>query len=278
MIPPARYTESEWPVMRNLVEGLLDHQRPHTGHGIVEADVTDVLATIGRLQRELRVAISFHAHVLHILGQVAIEHPGVLTYRRGRRLLVFDDADIATTIERKPPDGPPYVAVYTVRAAQAKSMAEINWELRAAVRTDQSDSDEVRRRRRLAAMPRFARNWFWRRMSRDPLLLRSFYGNIGVTALSGPTLRRGSWAFPPNVCTTTIAVSPAAARLALDADGRPVERKVVTLAISGDHLIMDGIPHAMFANRLAERLESAESLNDEFVAETRQLMVERPVE
>jgi hypothetical protein len=277
VIPPARYTESEWPVLRNLVEGFLDHQRPHTCHGLVEADVTDVLAAIGRRQRELRVAVSFHAHALHALGAVAMEHRGVLTYRRGRRLLVFDDADIATTIERKQPDGTAYVAVYTVRGAQAKSLAEINWELREAVRTDQSTSEEVRRRRRLAAMPRVARNWIWRRMLRDPLLLRDFYGTIGLTAVSGPTLRRSSWAFPPNVCTTTVAISPATARVRLDPEGRPVERRIVTVTISSDHLIMDGIPHAMFGDRLAERLESVAAFDDGFVEETRRLMEGRPI-
>jgi hypothetical protein len=40
---------------------------------------------------------------------------------------------------------------------------------------------------------------------------------------------------------------------------------------------MDGIPHAMFGDRLAERLESVAAFDDGFVEETRRLMEERPV-
>ena len=63
-----------------------------------------------------------------------------------KQLITFDDADISTLIDKRFPGGVRMPAVYTVRQAQNKSLAQINFELRQAMRTDQSQVEAVRLR------------------------------------------------------------------------------------------------------------------------------------
>lgn len=260
----ARYTERPWPVLRNAVESVLRLHRPFTNYAVLEADVTDALAAIAAVRRRERVAVSFHAFAIHCLARAAAEHPGVLTYRRGRRLVTFEDADVATTVEKRFAGGVRLPAVYTVRRAQEKSLAEINRELRAAVRGDQSHTEEVRLRRRAASMPALLRRLTVWRMGRDPFLLRRYHGTIGLTSVQNPGFHAPVFILPPNICTLTLALGNTTERVALDAEGRPVRRRVLCLGMAGDHLVVDGMPLSRFGHRLIQLLESAAGLDGRF--------------
>ena len=129
------YSARPWPPLRNAVETVLQLHRPYTTWGMCEADVTEAVAAIRRLQRQLKCAISFHAYIIYCLAQAAKQHPGVLCFRFKKQLITFDDADISTLIDKRFPGGVRMPAVYTVRQAQNKSLAQINFELRQAMRT-----------------------------------------------------------------------------------------------------------------------------------------------
>jgi pyruvate/2-oxoglutarate dehydrogenase complex dihydrolipoamide acyltransferase (E2) component len=266
-----RVTRAPWPAMRNLVEGVLEQHRPHTYYGLCEADITEPLAAIASLQRRARVALSFHSYALYCLSRCAAEHPEMLTYRRGKELVTFQDADVGTTVEKRFPGGIRLPAVHTVRAAQEKSLAAINWELRQAIRTDQSHAREVRARRRLAVMPRLVRRAVFRRMQRDPFVLRRLYGTIALTNLQTPGFHRALYPLPPNICTLTLALGTVATRVAPGPGGAVGERKVLHLAAGVDHLVVDGMGMSRFAHRLMQLLESGAGLDDSFVEETLRL-------
>ena len=78
------YTEKPWPVIRNALVSLLDQSRPHAIYGLGEADVTEALATIRRIEKELRAAVSFHAFILHCMTRAIGEHPVAQTFDAGR--------------------------------------------------------------------------------------------------------------------------------------------------------------------------------------------------
>ena len=65
--PGSGFRESPWPPLRNAVMAVLEQSRPHTHWGLLEVDVTEVLADLKRCQTELRLAVSLHAVVLHAL-------------------------------------------------------------------------------------------------------------------------------------------------------------------------------------------------------------------
>ena len=275
MSEPVRYRERPWPPIRNAVESVLEQHRPHTVYGFGEVDVTEPLEEIARLRREERLAVSFHAFAIHALARAAAENPGVLTYRRGRKLVTFEDADVATTIEKRI-QGVRIPAVHTFRAAQERSLAEICAELRHAIRTDMSSSEEVRLRRGVTRLPRPLRRLVGWRLGRDPFLLRRFHGNIGITTVAERGFRLPFLGFPPNIHTYTLGLGTVSDRVEVCAGGGTRTRKVLLVAGAADHLVIDGMGLARFGQRLFELLGSAEPLRGGFADELRRLGEERP--
>ena len=272
MITPPRFQQRPWPKLRDALVTFLEAHRPHTFWGLSEVDVTDVLAAIERLRREHRVAVSFHAYVLYCLAQAARAHPGVLSYRKGRRILTFDDIDIGTTVERRLADGVRIPVGYVLRAAERKSLAEINRELREVARRDLAQDETVRMRRRLLAMPGFVRRLLRWKIVRDPLWLRRFYGTIGCTNLAIPGTARTGFALPPNVYTLSVAVGWTSERPAVRQDGTIAPRQILCLACGIDHAVVDGIPVSLWAKTFLDSLQSAAGLDESLAAETRRLL------
>lgn len=258
-----RFQSRPWPVIRNAVISVLNQHRPHTVYGFGEVDVTEALARISRFRKELRVAVSFHAFVAHCLAQAAQRHPVMHTYRRGRQLIRFDDVDIGTAIDRRLPGGVQLAVGYTIRAAQQKSLADINWELRQATRIDLAQDETVKLRRRVALLPRFVRDLISRRIMRDPFLLKRFHGTIGLTNLQSPGLHQPFFGLPPNIFTYTLAIGSVVER-----DGR----KIMCISAGADHAIVDGLPLSRFAATLAGLLETGAGLDDDFLVQTRRLI------
>lgn len=252
-----------WPIVRNALISVLNQHRPHTVYGFGEIDVTNALALISRYRRELRIAVSFHAFVAYCLAQAARQHPVMHTYRRGRSLIRFDDIDVGTAIDRRLPGGIRLAVGYTIRAAQRKSLAEINMELRRATNIDLGSDPTVQLRRRVAALPGFIRNMISRRIMKDPMLLKRFHGTIGLTNLQSPGVPRSFHALPPNIFTYTMAIGSI-----VDRDGR----KFLCLSGGADHAIVDGLPLSRFAATLTTMLESAAGLDENFISETQRLL------
>ena len=265
------YSARPWPPLRNAMETVLQLHRPYTTWGMCEADVTEAVAAIRRLQRQLKCAISFHAYIIYCLAQTAKQHPGVLCFRFKKQLITFDDADISTLIDKRFPGGVRMPAVYTVRQAQNKSLAQINFELRQAMRTDQSQVEAVRLRQGLTRAPAFIRRLVAKWMARNPFVLREFHGTLGLTSIQAQGFNRPLFAIAPNIFTFTLAVA-ITERVCQNAAGEYMSRKILCLSAGADHLIIDGAPLARFAQCLIEQIESAAGLDAHFIQESQALI------
>lgn len=259
----ASFQSRPWPIVRNAVMGTLNLHRPYTVYGFGEVDVTEAMALIARYRRELRIAVSFHAFVAYCLAQAAQKHPIMHTFRHKQSLIRFDDIDISTAIDRRMPNGMQMAVGYTFRAAQDKSLAMLNWELRRATNADLALHDLVKLRRRIARLPGFVRDLIAWRIRRDPRLLKRFHGTIGLTNLQSPGVSNAFWALPPNIFTYTLAIGSVVER---------GDRKMLCLSAGADHAIVDGLPLSRFAATLSGLLQTAAGLNDDFIAETRRLI------
>ncbi|HEV7456318.1 MAG TPA: hypothetical protein VGN96_06030 [Roseococcus sp.] len=251
------FTTRPWPPLRDVVLDMLSLARPLTCHGAMEADITEALALIRARRRQDRQPVSLHAFLLHALAHAAAECPEVLTFRHGRSLVTFRDADVATVVDRRQPDGTRLPMGLTIRAAQTKTVMQIHDELRAAIRGDLTTTAEVKRRRLLGRLPKLLRKLILRRIAHDPHLLRRVQGTIGLTSLQRPGLDFPFTAFPPNVFTMTVAVGGIARRPC--AEGGP-PRHVVLLGGAMDHAVLDGAALARFSVALQRRIASAEGL------------------
>jgi pyruvate/2-oxoglutarate dehydrogenase complex dihydrolipoamide acyltransferase (E2) component len=267
------HTEKPWPVIRNALVSLLDQSRPHTIYGLGEADVTAALAAIRGLEKELRIAVSLHALLLYCLAQAAREHPVARTYRRGRKLITFEDIDVLTPIDKRLPSGVRIPVGHIVRAAQSKSLAAINWELRQAVKAADLDHDPaVRMRRRFARLPAPVRRFLSRRVMRDPFLLKRIHGTTGITSIQSHGFDNPLLTLPPAIHTLSFSVGNLCERLGLAEDGTVVKRKVICLTGAADHDVMDGMQLTRFSYRYVNLIESAAGLDETFARETRRLL------
>ncbi len=257
MTPAPDFTERPWPPLRDLILGMLSLHRPLTFHGMIEADVTRIMDGLATLRRQDRQAVSLHAVLVEAVGFAAARNPGVLTFRHGKKLVTFRDADVATVVDRKQPDGTRLPMGLTIRAAQTKDVMTIHGELRAALKGDLTQTEEVKRRRRLLRLPKPLRALVLRRIAADPHLLRRVQGTIGLTSLQRPGLDFRMVAFPPNPFTVSIAVGGIETRPAV-AGGAP--RRVLSLGGAMDHAVIDGAALARFCITLQQRLADAEGM------------------
>ncbi len=275
-IPAPRYREAEWPAIRNAVGMVLRQHRPHTAYGASEVDVAEALDRIACYQRSLRIAVSFHSFVLHCLAQAAVAIPAVLTYRRGNRLVTFEEADVGTVLEKRLPDGLRVPVGYIVRAADRKSLAQINWELRRAARSDLQDEAEVRFRRRVARLPGWVRRVLSARVVRDPFLLRRIHGTIGLTNVQTRAFHSPFWVFPPNIYTLTMAIGNLTRRVVAQPDGTTEVRKVQCISSGADHAVVDGMALARFAQRFVHLVETADGLDAAFEEQSSRFLQTQP--
>lgn len=268
MTPARGHVTAAWPVARNVIVDVLDHQRPHSAHGFGEVRFSRALAAIEHCRRRSRTAVSVHAFLLACLARAAAEHPAIVTYRHRRKLVRFADVDVATMLEKRLPDGTRIAVAYTFRAADRRSLAEINWEMRAASRRSLNEDPSVRYRRRIAGLPGFVRRLVFRRIMTNPFRLRQVYGTLAMSTIRTPEVMQPVFTVPPNMCTASITIGSVTQRFLPDTHGQPVLEKVLCVGGSVDHDIVDGMVMMRFCRRFAELVESAAGLDDTFIAQT----------
>jgi pyruvate/2-oxoglutarate dehydrogenase complex dihydrolipoamide acyltransferase (E2) component len=265
--------ETAWPEIRNALIAFLWQRRSHLMRGTAEVDVTDSLASIRRIEKELRIAVSFHAFVVYCVVQAAMQHPVMHTYRYGRKLVTFEDIDIFSPIDRRLPGGVRMPVGHIMRAAQNKSLAQINWELRQAVRASHlADDPSVQALRKAARAPGLVRRMLAWQCKRNPYRLKRTSGTMLVTNVQSRAATNPVFAFGGTVHTSSIAVGNITPRLQLNREGKVVSRKMLCLSGAADHDIVDGMGIARFAQLLTRLLESGAGLDENFVEQTRSLI------
>jgi pyruvate/2-oxoglutarate dehydrogenase complex dihydrolipoamide acyltransferase (E2) component len=264
---------SEWPLIRNAVVSTISLHRPYTMFGMVEADITSAWERMAELRRQHRIAVAPHAYYLYCVAQVTSLFPQLNTYRKGRRHLVtFGDIDIGTTAEKTDPQsGEKYAAGFVVRAAQKKSLADINDEMRQALRRDPAEDPGAAMRRKFAKLPGVVRWFIRRRIAADPFRFRQVYGTVGLTNVHLAGVGHPYFAIPPNPYTMTVALGGAITRNVVDDDGRVRKRRMLPVTMAIDHALVDGIMACRFGRALIRKLESGDGLGEAFAARTREM-------
>lgn len=104
-------------------------------HGLLEVDVTKPRALLRERHARSGESPSFTAFLARCLAKAVDEDKSVQAFRQGKRLVVFEDVDVATRIEHDVA-GQKYVIPYILRAANRKTVRELREEIRAAQRAD----------------------------------------------------------------------------------------------------------------------------------------------
>ena len=123
----ADYQVVSYPKMRRL-EALAYRSVLRTPmiHGLLEVDVTRARAFLREHQAKTGESLSFTAFLIACLAKAVDEYKAVQAHRKGsKRLILFDDVDVYTPIERDVA-GQKQIMPTIIRAANRKTVREIH--------------------------------------------------------------------------------------------------------------------------------------------------------
>jgi pyruvate/2-oxoglutarate dehydrogenase complex dihydrolipoamide acyltransferase (E2) component len=232
-------------------------------YGLLEVDVTRARTLLSEHKAQTGESLSFTAFIIACVARAVDENKVVQAIRKGRKhLIVFEDVDVATPIERDVSGNKPSIQ-YTIRAANRKSFREIHHEIRAA---QAEDSEAVMKAfkaiQALLFLPSLLfKPFFWigSRIARAyPQMQKQSWGTVGVTAV-GMFGKGAGWGIPTATPTLMITLGGIGEKPGI-IDGQIVIREYLSLTVSFDHDIIDGAPAARFTRRLKDLIESAYGL------------------
>jgi pyruvate/2-oxoglutarate dehydrogenase complex dihydrolipoamide acyltransferase (E2) component len=264
MKPNSAFHEVDFPRIREgAIDLLREAHRKHMIHALLEVDVTDARRRIREDKARTGETLSFTAFIATCLAQAVDEDKAMHAYRRGKRkLVIFDDVDVNTMVEREV-GGSRMGTPNIIRAANRKSLRQVHDEIRAAQAGTVEETrgmEWFRWAPLVARLPVWLRTLAWRAVQRNPHLLKRIAGTVGLTAVGMFGLGAG-WGMTIPFLTLNVVLGGIGEKLAL-VDGRVEPREFLCVTISVDHDIVDGAPAARFASRFKELIESSLGLTE----------------
>ena len=233
-------------------------------HGLIEVDVTRARTFLRDHKANTGESLSFTAFLIACVAKAVEENKAVQAYRKGgKHLILFEDVDVYTPIERNVA-GQKEIMPHIVRAANHKTFRELHHEIRAAQVQDVAKAVE-------GFMPI---HWPWLLLfpafrlmvwmsERYPRIWKKYRGTVGITAV-GMFGKGTGWGIALPSHSLWITVGGIGEKPGV-VDGHIAIREYLSLTISFDHDTIDGAPAARFTQRLKELIESGYSLFDSTV-------------
>jgi pyruvate/2-oxoglutarate dehydrogenase complex dihydrolipoamide acyltransferase (E2) component len=240
-------------------------KRAHQIHGLIEVDVTEARRHLREHEKQTKEALSFTAFITNCVAHAVAENKSLNACRKGgKQLVLFDDVDVATLIERDI-EGHKQPIVYCIRGANRKGVREITHEIRTAqVAAVEATWEGFQAERWLMRVPLFALQglWaiFWWLRGRSPQVQKKFGGTVGLTAV-GMFGKGGGWGIPLAYHTLDITLGGIAEKPGV-VEGRIAIREYLCMTLSFDHDVIDGAPAARFVSRLRELIERSYGLRE----------------
>ena len=249
------HTVEKFPRIRQATVSLLNAARKKNMiHSLVEIDIHEGRAHIRKLRAEKSTYVSVTGYLISTIAKVVARNKRMHAYRNCKnQLILFNDVDVSTTIERKIADRVQVVPMI-IRAADKKEITEISQELKEEKEKPAELASVHKSMRRLLLIPPIFRQWIFRWMDRAPHKMKKLAGTIMVTSV--PTSGHGGmWGIPIGSHTLNVTIGGITKRPIKQKD-EIVERDFVCLTISADHDIIDGAPLGRFVNQLKKAIES----------------------
>jgi pyruvate/2-oxoglutarate dehydrogenase complex dihydrolipoamide acyltransferase (E2) component len=247
-----------FPLSRRLVMDACEWGRKkHTIHIFAEIDVTHARELLRDLKIRTGESLSFTAFVASCIGRTVAEDRMWHAYRRGMRLVLFHDVDVATLVERQV-EGEKLATAFVIRSANTKTVREIHGEIRAAQQENIDSAPGVDKWKAFLRLPRLVRMLLYRLLDRHPAFRKRLAGTVLLTAV-GMAAKGGGWGVPIASNTLTVTLGGIQIKPGF-VEGRIEPREYLCATVSFDHDIVDGMPAARFVARFRELVEEASGL------------------
>jgi pyruvate/2-oxoglutarate dehydrogenase complex dihydrolipoamide acyltransferase (E2) component len=248
-----------------MIAGLRAGRRIVPMIGLLEMDVTEARALLRAPGRE---PLSMTAYLVACLARAIQRNPEVHGYRDWRgRIVIHEFVDVTVLVE-VPTSQRPIAFPRVLQDAQARSVADLTAELRAA-KGEPFAGPPGRLLRRwgpaIAAVPGASRLVYFA-MARS-VRIRQRIGTVSVTSVGMFGGGGGLAISPPTVMSLEMVVGGISRRPRVIGDA--IEpREVIDITMVIDHVVVDGGPATRFVRDLRELVESAELLSPD-AADTR---------
>lgn len=256
------YTVKQFPTIRQATIDLLAAaSRKHMIHGLIEVDVSQPRQRLRKIKETTGESLSFTGFIIYCCAKAVDMNKHMHAYRDWRnQLILFDEVDVSTTVEREVA-GRNQVVPTVIRAANRKSVQEIHQDIRQAQAQRPEKAEVFRLMKWYVAIPAFIRGLFFRVLGKFPHQMKKNGGTIMVTSI-GMFGRGTGWGIPIASHTLNVTVGGIGPR-PMVVDGQLENREHLCLTVSFDHDIIDGAPAARFVQRFKELVESGSGLFDE---------------
>lgn len=247
------------PTRQATLDLLAAASRKHMIHGLIEVDVTLARRKLAAIKEQSGASISFTGYVIYCCAQAVGQNKHMQAYRDWRnRLVLFDQVDVSTTVEREV-KGRKRVIPTIIRGANQKTVHQIHNQIRLAQQERPQKAQVFNMIRLYLLIPAFIRRLFFRVLDRAPGLMKRNAGTIMVTSI-GMFGRGAGWGVPVASHTLNVTVGSIVNRPRI-IDRRLEDREHLCLTLSFDHDIIDGAPAARFIQRFKELLERGVGLD-----------------
>jgi pyruvate/2-oxoglutarate dehydrogenase complex dihydrolipoamide acyltransferase (E2) component len=247
------FKEIPFPDFRNNLKDFLD-----LSHGInfisgmSEADVTELSNKVALIQKDGRNEASLIAYFIWATSRAIAEHPKVQAIKRGNKLIIFDDVDVATMIEKELEDGSKIPFPYIIRAAQNKSFSDINAEINKVRELSFAELKGKKKTAIIRWLPKILRMKILRLALKSPNKSKEAMGTVGLTSIGKELKGRRFWADP---------VTPYTCTLAIGSIFKHQNREMLCLTMKINHDLIDGVPAAKFGETFINLLENPGNLD-----------------
>ncbi len=251
----AKFTAVPFPRVRQpIIDALRQAQKMNIIHALLEFDVTDARRLVREYRKRNGRPLSFNTYLVYCLARAVDEHKENQAYRSGGRLIIYDDVDISVDIEREYGGDKSPIYPHVVKAANRKTLDEIQSEISRAKAEDLNVSSQ----RRLVDLywysPGFIRGLLWRWWLGSASWRQKLTGTVGFSVV-GMFGKGPGWGVPVSTYSLSVTVGAISKRPAL-VDSQLQEREYLAITASFDHDVIDGAPAARFGQRLRELVES----------------------
>jgi len=250
---------------KQIVDFLSIAKAKHTAYAVIDFDITGMRDEIRKARRITKKHISLTGYLLYCFAQAVNSNKMIQAYRKGDRLVVFDDVDVSTMVERTI-NGVHIPVSYILRKANFKSVFEISDEIQNAKTGESSDlieSDEMQQNKRLISVIKrvgFLRRWFLKRMFNNPFEKKKFNGTVGFSSMGMFSYNLGGWVVPITPQVLSVMVGGVREHPGFE-DGKLVKQEMVGITISMDHDILDGAQTARFIEKFSKLLKQGVDVN-----------------
>ncbi len=247
---------------RALAVTLRSAQRKPMIHGLIDVDVTRAHEFLQEHKAKTGESLSFTAFIITCLAKAVDENKSLQACHKGsKQLVLFDDVDVATPIEREMA-GQKQPIVYIIRAANKKTFRQIHHEIRAAQVNAVEQAWEGLKDFGWLPLVVFRVLWpiFWWMKNRSPSVQKKYGGTVGISAV-GMFGKGAGWGIPINDHPLDLTLGGIAEKPGV-VNGHIAIREYLCITLSFNHDLIDGAPAARFTQRLKELIESGYGLSE----------------